>query len=99
MTAEHVRSCVAVTAGYGGENCHLQYSACVSSPCINGGTCYDDESPDTFRCHCRHGFTGTHCSIQVTITVMFYPDTFRCHCRQGFTGTRCSIQVAITVLS
>ncbi|NXV40697.1 MMRN1 protein, partial [Uria aalge] len=40
-----------------------QYSACVSSPCQNGGTCINDRQ--TFICACRHPFGGVNCSMKL----------------------------------
>ncbi|KFV43121.1 Multimerin-1, partial [Tyto alba] len=41
-----------------------QYSACVSSPCQNGGTCVNDRQ--SFICACRHPFGGVNCSTKLT---------------------------------
>ncbi|NWS75349.1 MMRN1 protein, partial [Crotophaga sulcirostris] len=40
-----------------------QYSACVSSPCRNGGTCIN--SRESFICVCRHPFGGVNCSTKL----------------------------------
>ncbi|NXW05026.1 MMRN1 protein, partial [Fregetta grallaria] len=40
-----------------------QYSACVSSPCQNGGTCINDR--ESFICACRHPFGGVNCSMKL----------------------------------
>ncbi|XP_048798497.1 multimerin-1 [Lagopus muta] len=40
-----------------------QYSACVSSPCQNGGTCINDRQ--SFVCACRHPFGGISCSTKL----------------------------------
>ncbi|NXA15459.1 MMRN1 protein, partial [Sapayoa aenigma] len=39
------------------------YSACVSSPCQNGGTCINDRQ--SFVCACRHPFGGVNCSMKL----------------------------------
>ncbi|NXK88048.1 MMRN1 protein, partial [Formicarius rufipectus] len=39
------------------------YSACVSSPCQNGGTCITDRQ--SFVCACRHPFGGVNCSVKL----------------------------------
>lgn len=31
---------------------------CISNPCLNSGTCVDDE--DGFHCECSSGFTGMY---------------------------------------
>ncbi|KFZ68906.1 Multimerin-1, partial [Podiceps cristatus] len=40
-----------------------QHSACVSSPCQNGGTCINDRQ--SFVCACRHPFGGVNCSTKL----------------------------------
>ncbi|NXS47446.1 MMRN1 protein, partial [Balaeniceps rex] len=40
-----------------------QYSACVSSPCQNGGTCINDRQ--SFICACRHPFGGVNCRTKL----------------------------------
>ncbi|NXJ00259.1 MMRN1 protein, partial [Psophia crepitans] len=40
-----------------------QYSACISSPCQNGGTCINDRQ--SFICACRHPFGGVNCSTKL----------------------------------
>ncbi|NXX76118.1 MMRN1 protein, partial [Urocolius indicus] len=40
-----------------------QHSACVSSPCQNGGTCINDRQ--SFICACRHPFGGVNCSMKL----------------------------------
>nr|XP_021145406.1 multimerin-1 isoform X2 [Columba livia] len=40
-----------------------QYSACVSAPCQNGGTCINDR--EGFICACRHPFGGVNCSTKL----------------------------------
>ncbi|NXG69560.1 MMRN1 protein, partial [Baryphthengus martii] len=40
-----------------------QYSACVSSPCQNGGTCINNRQ--SFICACRHPFGGANCSTKL----------------------------------
>ncbi|NXJ08546.1 MMRN1 protein, partial [Odontophorus gujanensis] len=39
------------------------YSACISSPCQNGGTCINDRQ--SFVCACRHPFGGVNCSVKL----------------------------------
>ena len=34
---------------------------CSSNPCQNGGTCYD--GIDSYKCHCKNGWNGTHCEL------------------------------------
>ncbi|XP_063192130.1 multimerin-1 [Chroicocephalus ridibundus] len=56
-----------------------QYSACVSSPCQNGGTCINDRQ--TFICACRHPFGGVNCSTKLmndnSLSVDFSKGSYR----------------------
>lgn len=38
-------------------------SPCLSSPCLNGGTCV--EAGDTYNCKCPDGFNGTYCEVEL----------------------------------
>ncbi len=38
---------------------------CVSSPCMNGGTCID--YLDSYQCTCASGFTDVNCDLSVSI--------------------------------
>lgn len=51
-----------------GHNC--EFLPCeASNPCENGAVCVEeldqDHFPLGFRCHCRRGFTGPRCEINV----------------------------------
>ncbi|XP_064306023.1 multimerin-1 [Phalacrocorax carbo] len=56
-----------------------QYSACVSSPCQNGGTCINDRQ--SFICACRHPFGGVNCSTKLmndnSLSVDFSKGSYR----------------------
>ncbi|XP_075565803.1 multimerin-1 [Pelecanus crispus] len=56
-----------------------QYSACVSSPCRNGGTCINDRQ--SFICACRHPFGGINCSTKLvndnSLSVDFSKGSYR----------------------
>ncbi|XP_035397220.1 multimerin-1 [Cygnus atratus] len=56
-----------------------QYSACVSSPCQNGGTCINDR--ENFICACRHPFGGVNCSTKLvndnSLSVDFSKGSYR----------------------
>ncbi|XP_045195883.2 brevican core protein-like isoform X3 [Mercenaria mercenaria] len=47
--------------GHSGRKCYPSPGICESSPCLNNGTCIDNEN-GTFTCICETGFTGTNCS-------------------------------------
>ncbi|XP_074004207.1 multimerin-1 [Numenius arquata] len=56
-----------------------QYSACISSPCQNGGTCINNRQ--TFICACRHPFGGVNCSTKLvndnSLSVDFSKGSYR----------------------
>uniref|UniRef100_A0A8C3G755 Protein eyes shut homolog n=1 Tax=Cyclopterus lumpus TaxID=8103 RepID=A0A8C3G755_CYCLU len=74
----------------------------ASNPCENGAVCVEEldqeHFPLGFRCHCRRGFTGPHCEINVdecSSNPCFHGfcydvvDGFYCLCNPGFAGLRC----------
>ncbi|KAJ8031793.1 Deleted in malignant brain tumors 1 protein [Holothuria leucospilota] len=48
--------------GWTGVNCNQQIT-CRHEPCLNGGTCYENQTPQDFWCSCRTGFTGDRCAV------------------------------------
>lgn len=74
---------------------------CLSSgsSCFNGGTCLD--GVNSYTCHCRAGFTGTHCQHEID-ECQSQPclnggvchdgvQSYRCTCPQGYTGPQCQV--------
>jgi hypothetical protein len=57
--------------GWRGHNCEIDVYECESSPCQNGGTCYDSNSTvvyvpiDTYMCVCVDGVNGTSCENDI----------------------------------
>ena len=45
----------------------LEINECVSSPCINGGHCVDEEN--SYTCNCQTGYTGNHCQTGQSVTM------------------------------
>ncbi|KAL9979540.1 hypothetical protein ACROYT_G017216 [Oculina patagonica] len=39
------------------------WSSCESDPCKNGATCVPEYELNSYRCHCKLGFCGTHCEL------------------------------------
>ncbi len=40
-------------------------SGCVSQPCQNAHSCYDNQSGPGYECLCNSGFTGIHCESNI----------------------------------
>ncbi|XP_069394492.1 protein eyes shut homolog isoform X2 [Paralichthys olivaceus] len=88
-------------APFKGHNC--EFLPCeASNPCENGAVCVEeldqDHFPLGFRCHCRRGFTGPRCEINVdecSSSPCFHGfcydvvDGFYCLCSPGYAGLRC----------
>ncbi|XP_034464842.1 protein eyes shut homolog isoform X2 [Hippoglossus hippoglossus] len=88
-------------APFKGHNC--EFLPCeASNPCENGAVCVEeldqDHFPLGFRCHCRRGFTGPRCEINVdecSSSPCFHGfcydvvDGFYCLCSPGYAGRRC----------
>ncbi|GAA6099215.1 slit homolog 3 protein [Tachysurus ichikawai] len=50
--------------GYKGRNCEIPMNACLSQPCINGGTCHLSPGQDGhYSCVCLPGFEGEKCEV------------------------------------
>ena len=50
--------CLIVSCSF---NCAILFQACDSSPCLNGGTCFEDESGKEYICKCSSGWRGNNC--------------------------------------
>lgn len=77
---------------------------CLSSPCINGGSCIN--LANSFRCQCPNGFNGTICETPIDYcavnnrcqnggTCRNLPESasIACDCPEGFTGVYCQDDV------
>ena len=83
--------------GFTGDNCQLS-DRCNSKPCMNGGTCVDQDS--SYLCSCPVGITGTNCETAIDncspnpcknggrCENIF--GSFKCHCKPGYLGKNCS---------
>uniref|UniRef100_A0A8C6NCJ8 Uncharacterized protein n=1 Tax=Melopsittacus undulatus TaxID=13146 RepID=A0A8C6NCJ8_MELUD len=87
--------------GYYGSLCEVNIDECMSTPCLNNGSCIDDIS--FYKCHCRRGFIGTNCEINECesapcINGGFCQDAvnaFVCTCLSGYTGRFCEVDVDV----
>ncbi|VDI00739.1 Hypothetical predicted protein [Mytilus galloprovincialis] len=52
------------------DRAHHHEDHCVSQPCVNGGTCHNEEHD--FMCTCKPGFYGTHCHHYETYHYISY---------------------------
>ncbi|XP_046961262.1 protein eyes shut-like [Vanessa cardui] len=77
--------------------------SCLSSPCLNGGTCSDQG--DSYACSCANGWTGNHCNQSVCDhnpcqsggSCIPHPGSgFLCLCPYGKHGIFCEYNVEIT---
>ena len=73
---------------------------CLSSPCLNGGSCTNDPSNDSYNCSCLSGFVGDSCEDSLFICSERSPCKNRgvchetqnysiCACQHGFQGDLC----------
>lgn len=88
--------------GTTGEMCEVLISPCASSPCMNLGTCIEQE--DGFVCACEGGFTGLNCEMDIDVcrnNTCLNGGTcsegdgldFSCECLPEFSGEVCETQV------
>ncbi|XP_023954756.1 protein eyes shut [Bicyclus anynana] len=77
--------------------------SCLSSPCVNGGTCSDHG--ETYTCACANGWMGDHCNQSVCDhnpcqsggSCVRHPGSgFICLCPYGKHGIFCEYNVEIT---
>ncbi|KAL9960826.1 hypothetical protein ACROYT_G034331 [Oculina patagonica] len=77
--------------------------ACLSSPCLNGGTCISDYTSGSFTCICPSDYYGKVCALgdQCLLSPCQNGGTcstsknwpyFSCSCPSGYIGYRCGIQ-------
>ncbi|EDV28197.1 uncharacterized protein TRIADDRAFT_53561 [Trichoplax adhaerens] len=81
----------------------VKIDECESSPCKNGGHCFDLYSK--YFCFCTAGFTGPACEYDINecirrpcrngATCVNSPGSFYCTCAKNFQGLRCTVNVTI----
>ncbi|XP_076850667.1 LOW QUALITY PROTEIN: uncharacterized protein LOC143500444 [Brachyhypopomus gauderio] len=87
--------------GFLGRNCDIVEHACLSSPCVNGATCVENQT--SFSCVCADGWTGLTCSDAILhcdsqpcgrgSTCTETPHGFQCLCPPGWSGRSCQIDM------
>ncbi|XP_046361832.2 sushi, von Willebrand factor type A, EGF and pentraxin domain-containing protein 1-like isoform X2 [Haliotis rufescens] len=108
VPCENGGQCVAVAqngtvcvcpAGYIGALCETQVLECVSSPCVNNGTCTDGVG--NFTCQCSSGYTGTYCELDIDACIsspcqhgsscmdLEGANGYSCYCQSGYLGVNC----------
>ena len=75
------------TVGFNGIMCEVNIDDCLTSPCLNSGTCEDQVN--SFNCICIHfwiGDTCDDCPLNCTFGTQ-ESDCSMCNCSVGFSGT------------
>ncbi|XP_023650749.2 slit homolog 3 protein [Paramormyrops kingsleyae] len=86
--------------GYKGRNCEVAINACISFPCLSGGTCHVmPGQEDQFSCVCPPGFEGQRCEInpddcedndcENNSTCVDGIDNYTCVCPPNYAGDLC----------
>ncbi|KAL8562348.1 hypothetical protein ACOMHN_066062 [Nucella lapillus] len=86
--------------GFNGTLCEIinPNSVCFDNPCLNGGTCVNQNSLHDYVCHCTPGFRGDNCQAVDHCwanpchnegTCVPSASGFQCLCQPGFRGPRC----------
>lgn len=91
--------------GFTGNDCEIKVSDCSVQPCMNNGSCIDDQhgQGSGYKCQCKYGWVGKHCENQ-TQTCASKPcqhgaqcrdssQGFKCECAAGYSGKNCETQV------
>ena len=87
--------------GFSGESCGIHTNGsstpCSSNPCRHGGVCIGDlMEPQSYKCLCVDGYTGTDCCYPLDACEMF-PCKNGGVCRSGFFGDYiCKCPIALS---
>ncbi|TNF28655.1 MAG: hypothetical protein EP329_17495 [Deltaproteobacteria bacterium] len=77
--------------GFSGTGSSCASNACSSNPCVNGGSCSGDATPDGFTCTCGGGFGGTTCSDDDDECAPNPCGASACHDLRASTATTCAL--------
>nr|ADU54210.1 Delta5 [Amphimedon queenslandica] len=96
---EYVCSC---QVGYMGMNCEVNIDSCAPQPCLNNGTCIN-EDPGNYSCICLAGWTGKSCHFSIEYcesnpcinngTCVNLPNAYYCNCSSQYEGLNCELAV------
>jgi protein crumbs len=89
-----------IARGCTGENCE-----CSNNPCVNGGTCINNESTAAgYVCKCLAGYSGEQCELNIeegcrkncihgVCALPRNSNAIKCFCEPGYTGLFCDQDV------
>ncbi|XP_059167899.1 delta-like protein B isoform X2 [Physella acuta] len=93
---------------YTGKDCSILMNPCLSTSCLNGGTCYAHPTEYTYLCRCPAGWEGDHCETRKNPCNsqpclnggLCNSDptriTFTCTCLESYTGMLCENVIITT---
>ena len=62
-----------------GTDCGNNIDDCQGNPCINGASCQDGIA--NYTCHCRPGYEGNNCEIEIDECERYQPCQNNAKCR------------------
>lgn len=111
--ADNIISSLLFNVGYKGVDCQERIQQCSEGVCYNG-SCEPDPSTNSYKCKCKPGYIGSHCSVynECDDSKCNYQGTcepthdehelffiHKCNCRDGFSGTDCTTKVNLFLYS
>ena len=68
---KNLKSCLKVIDGLMDRHYFSLVNTCQSSPCKNGATCTQTETPQRYECTCRLGYKGVNCETGIVVKVLY----------------------------